>query len=160
VTRALVALGAWVAACSGTNGTVPVATSADSLASYAGSVHAILEARCATLDCHGDPGRPLRLYAETGLRDADALRGQPITMDELAANVRAIAAVDPGAPADTSIVMGKPLGRYHHVGGVVWPAPDAAQPTCVRGWLAGISGDPAVAAACQQAAGEVALPPP
>ena len=153
MTRALLALLA-CAACTGTNGVAPVA-SAD-LAGYASSVHPILEARCATLDCHGDPGRPLRLYAETGLRAADLLRGQPITMDELVANVRALEGVDPGVPADASIVMAKPLGRIDHVGGVVWADPGAAQPTCVRGWLAG-SLD---AAACRTADAEVALPPP
>ena len=35
---------------------------------YRRDVHPILEARCATLDCHGVDDRPLRLYAETGLR--------------------------------------------------------------------------------------------
>jgi hypothetical protein len=148
---------ALVAACTGENGAVPIAATVDTLASYAMTVHPILEARCATLDCHGDPGRPLRLYAETGLRAADALRGQRITMDELAANVRALAGVDP--PAAT-LVLDKALGSIHHVGGVIWPSADDVQAACVRGWLAGTSGDPAVTAACQTADAQVALPPP
>jgi hypothetical protein len=144
-----------LAACTGENAETQVAPRLD-VSEYSRSVHPILEARCATLDCHGDPGRPLRLYAETGLRAADSLRGQPITADELAANVRAIAAVDPAG----ELVLQKPLGVIQHQGGVVWPATDAPQPTCVSGWLAGSSADPAVALACQIAAGEVALPPP
>jgi hypothetical protein len=159
--RLAAALLGLVAACTGTNAEVPLPTSVDTPASYAADVHPILEARCATLDCHGDPGRPLRLYAETGLRARAELRGQPITMDELAENVRAIAGVDPGAPADSSLVLGKPLAdRYAHVGGWLWRSLDEPQPACLRGWLDGRSADPAVAAACAAAAPQVALPQP
>jgi hypothetical protein len=143
---------------------VPLTTGAPapSLADYATSVHPILEARCATLDCHGDLGRPLRLYAETGLRALDSLRrnATPITPDELNANLRAILAVDPSPPSVESLFMSKPLaGGIDHAGGDVWASPADPQPACVLGWLQGRSADPVVAAACAAAAGEVALPP-
>ena len=116
-------------------------------------VHPILEARCATLDCHGDPGRPFRMYAETGLRLRDDLRGLAITQEELALNVRSIAAVDP----DDELLLSKPLaGGLAHEGGDLWLDPLDPQPTCVASWL-----DHRLDAdACAEAAVEVALPPP
>jgi hypothetical protein len=131
------------------------------VASYQASVHPILEARCATLDCHGDLDRPLRLYAETGLRAADALRGQPITPAELDANARALIAVDPAPDGRPSLVLTKPLaGTVKHIGGDQWDSTDEPQYLCVAGWLDGRIDDPDVAAACIAAAAEVELPPP
>jgi hypothetical protein len=124
-------------------------------------VHPIFEGRCATLDCHGSFDRPLRMFAETGLRASDPLRGKPITLDELGSNVAAATAVD-DAPvaADDSIILQKPLGMMKHTGGTVWTTPDDVEAVCVRGWLAGTSADPAIEAACADAATQVALPPP
>jgi hypothetical protein len=151
---------ALLVACGGTNGTDSV-SAADSSEAYVADVHPILERRCSTLDCHGDPGRPLRLYAETGLRAADSLRGQPITVDELAANVRSLLAVDPETPPAQSMLLTKPLaGGIDHVGGDIWVNVDEPQPACFLGWLTGKSADPTVAAACRTAAAEVMLPPP
>jgi hypothetical protein len=42
---------------------------------------------------------------------------------------------------------------------VIW-TPDDDEKTCVRGWLAGESADPAIVDACARAAAEVMLPPP
>lgn len=125
-------------------------------------VHPILEARCATLDCHGDPGRPLRLHAETGLRAAGIARTEPLADLERDENLRSIAAVDPDAPSvDDSLVLTKPLvGGEHHVGGDLFHARDEAQFLCLRGWLAGESASTGVATACAEAAREVELPPP
>ena len=157
--RCRIVLVAATAACTGMNPAVEVAGAGDGVEAYARDVHPILEARCATLDCHGDPGRPLRLYAETGLRARDELRGLPITQAELEDDVRALFAVDPGADPSESFVLRKPLtGTIDHVGGDVWPDAGDAQPTCVAGWLAGRS-DMAIAAACAAALLEVALPP-
>lgn len=145
-----------IAACGGTNGVEDLPT-ADTVERYATDVHPILERRCATLDCHGDPGRPLRLFADTGLRASDALRGQPITAEELAANVRSLLTVDPGTPPAESLLLSKPLaGGAHHVGGEIWAAATEPQPRCFIGWLTA-SRD---AAACEEAAAEVMLPPP
>lgn len=116
-------------------------------------VHPILEARCGTLDCHGDPGRPFRIYAETGLRLRDDLRGLAITQEELDLNVRSIEAVDP----DDELFISKPLlGGLAHEGGDLWLDPSDPQPTCVAAWLS----HRVDAAACAEAAVEVALPPP
>jgi hypothetical protein len=123
-------------ACQDTSGTTPLPT--DDVASYATYVQPILEARCATLDCHGEVDRPLRLYAETGLRARDALRDRALDPEELAANVRALAAVDPGATPEASLVISKPLlGGEAHEGGDLWLAADEPQVVCVRSWLAG-----------------------
>jgi hypothetical protein len=129
---------------------------------YARDVHPILEARCATLDCHGVDDRPLRLYAETGLRARDDLRDQPIERDELLANVRAIEAIDPGVAPLDGLVARKPLaaaeGGIWHEGGDIWSSREESQASCVLAWLAGTSDAPAAVEACRAAAEEVALP--
>jgi hypothetical protein len=130
---------------------------------YARDVHPILEARCATLDCHGVDDRPLRLYAETGLRVRDDLRDLPIEGAELEANVRAIQAIDPGADPSATLFVRKPLapgaGGLAHEGGDVWANRDEPQLVCILAWLAGTSDEPSAAAACSAAADQVALPP-
>jgi hypothetical protein len=123
---------------------------------YARDVHPILEARCATLDCHGVDDRPLRLYAETGLRVRDDLRDQPIDPAELAANLRAIQAIDPGAAPADSLFIRKPAGPLFHEGGALFTASDDPQLVCVLAWLSGTRD----AEACAVAADQVALPPP
>ena len=123
--------------CVGSGGVEP-APDGGAAVDYATYVHPILEARCAPLDCHGDPGRPLRLYAQTGLRAADGLRFMPITPAELDLNVRSLAAVDPGVAPEESLVMTKPLaGGVGHAGGDVWTSPDDPEAVCLLGWLAG-----------------------
>ncbi len=126
---------------------------------YARDVHPILEARCATLDCHGVDDRPLRLYAETGLRARDDLRDLAIEGAELEANVRAIQSIDPGAEPSDTLVMRKPLGGVAHEGGTVWASRDEPQLVCVLAWLSATSDEPDAAGACSLAAEEVALPP-
>ncbi len=153
-------LAACVAACTGPSpGAQPIPRTLDG-AAYTRDVHAILEARCATLDCHGSFDRPFRIYAETGLRRSDELRGQPITQAELDDNVAAATAVDGADAIDDSVILLKPLLRMKHTGGAVWASTDDPQYACVRGWLAGTSDDPAVQSACAIAATQVALPPP
>ena len=127
---------------------------------YAAELHPMIEARCATLDCHGDPGRPLRLYAETGLRARDELRDAPMTDQELAANTDALFGVDPFAPGvDESLLLLEPLavdaGGVHHEGGDVWKSRDDPGYLCVRSFLAGIVDR----RACAEARERDALPP-
>jgi hypothetical protein len=142
-----------VTSCQDVGGTQTVA--GGDVAAYETYVHPILEARCATIDCHGAPGRPLRLYAETGLRASDELRDRPITSAELADNVRSLAAIEPNAAPESSEVISKPLaGGLFHEGGVVWTSATENQVVCVRGWLAGQSGDATIVAACQAALAE------
>lgn len=137
------------------------------VALYGAYVHPLFEGSCASLDCHGDPGRPLRLYAETGLRIRDDLRTPPgaaltaITEEELAANVSSIAAVDADAyDVDERFVLLKPLsdigGGIHHFGGRIWAGPNDVAYRCVRSWLVNAIDD----AACVEAAARDALPPP
>jgi hypothetical protein len=148
-----------VAGCEG-RGDATAVTPGDR-AAYGADVEPVLAARCATLDCHGDPGRPLRLYSTTGLRADDSLRGRDagLTDDEIDDNIAAIAAVDPGAPAEAHLLVRKPLAEIGHEGGRVWASRSEAQVVCVQGWLGGKSLEPAVAAACVTARTEVAPAP-
>lgn len=63
------------------------------------SVSKFLERRCGTLDCHGRPERPLRLYGERGLRlpnDAGLRPTQGGTSnEEVVANYRAVVGLEP-----------------------------------------------------------------
>lgn len=131
---------------------------------YARDVHPIFEARCATLDCHGVTGRPLRLFAETGLRLRDELRDLPITDEELLANLQAAEAIDPGVEPERHMILRKPLaeaaGGVEHEGGELWLSRDEPQAACILAWLSGRSDDPAARDACAAAADQVALPPP
>lgn len=134
---------------------------------YETYIHPIFEGSCATLDCHGDEGRPLRLYSETGLRIRDDLRTppgvptMPIVEEELAANVASIDAVDADQPnVDMRFLLLKPLsntaGGLHHYGGRIWSGPDDVAYQCVRGWLL----NTIFVDACAAAAARDALPPP
>ena len=131
---------------------------------YGMLVQPVLEPSCATLDCHGDSLRPLRLFAETGLRASDELRDAPLTAEELDANVRALMAVDPDAePVEESLVLLEPLavdaGGVYHEGGDVWPSTTDPSYRCLRAFLAGQIGSPAAEAACTEAYENVGLPP-
>jgi hypothetical protein len=144
-----------LAAC--TDGPGRTATPALDPAAYAASVHPIMEARCATLDCHGDLRRSLRLYSETGLRLRDDLRDQPLTPAELAGNVSSLAGVDPEGQG--RLIMEKALAdEVHHVGGDQWQSTGEPQAACVLAWLEGRSDEPAAQTACALAGDEVALP--
>ena len=128
---------------------------------YALEVQGVLEPSCATLDCHGDIGRPLRLYAETGLRAPGVRRDAPLTPEELEDNVRSLLAIDPGTEPGANLVITKPLstavGGEAHVGGDVWPDREDPAVICVTAWLAGdVSSE---REACATARAAVALPP-
>lgn len=134
---------------------------ADDVDVYIATVHPIMEARCGTIDCHGDPRRPLRLYSETGLR-MGADRDLPLTAEEYAANALALVSIDPTpARLEQHLVLSKPVrGGVDHQGGVLWDSVAEPQYVCVRGWLGGTASDPVVVSACALAADEVVLPPP
>lgn len=130
---------------------------------YGANVQSYVGYGCGSLDCHGDSGRMLRIYAEDGLRQSGALRGEVISAQEVAANVDAFAAIDLDArSAQLSLVILKPLavsaGGMAHEGGDVWLNVEDNGYECLRGWL---DGDltAAVVAACQAAAAEVVPPP-
>lgn len=138
----------------------PVAVTSLDVDFYEAHVDPIVHWSCASLDCHGHDARPLRIYAEHGLRMIDALRGQPLDRAEAEWNALAFASIDP-APAslDEHVVLTKPLaverGGLHHEGTDLWP--DRTDPSyrCLRGWLAG---DEGVVADCDAAARQVVPP--
>lgn len=130
-----------LAGCIGAQG--EVALPEPDVDAYAEHVHPFAERACGSLDCHGDPGRPLRLYAEEiGLRARDELRGTPLTDAELRSNALALVGIDPWpASLDDHLALRKPLrvgaGGVEHEGDDLWL--DRADPAyaCLRGWLAG-----------------------
>ena len=144
------ALAALVASCAGAaSGTQQVSTR--DAETFASNVQPYLEASCATLDCHGAPGRALRLYSELGLRASSALRSKPIaakhdpvalTAAELDENRLAFASVALASDKpEAQLALLKPLalgqGGIHHVGGVHWASKDDPGYLCLRGWLVG-----------------------
>jgi hypothetical protein len=111
-------------------------------------VSRLLEKRCGTLDCHGQVGRPLRIYGEFGLRfvDGDAA-DQPgvgaTTEIEYEANYQSVIALQPeymslvyegAAPPEALLLVRKPLQLERHKGGAVFVSGDDAY-SCITSWL-------------------------
>jgi hypothetical protein len=112
-------------------------------------VHTFLEKRCGTLDCHGQIGRPFRLYSTGGLRllnDAGLASGLGAdTPEEIYANYTALVTVQPEEtskvvsglePPTALLVVAKPLGLQTHKGGMVF-ASGAPGDVCLETWLTG-----------------------
>lgn len=122
------------------------------------SVSEMLGARCASLDCHGQPGRPLRLYHRAGLRlaDDDVPGGGATTAAEHAANLRATAGLEPevlarvvregGLAPERLTLVRKAIGREGHKGGAPLAAGGAGD-ACLRSWLAAATDEAACALA-------------
>lgn len=133
---------------------------------FAAEVQDYVAPRCATLDCHGDEGRPLRFYGEVGLRQfADGVvdRDTPLTTEELEENALSAASVDPGAlTVDDHLLLLKPLaesaGGARHEGEAIWADRNDPGYLCLRAWLAGEVST--ASDACAAARALVALPPP
>lgn len=129
------------------------------VATYQSQVDPYLGARCATLDCHGMAGRPLRIYSELGLRLRAELREQPITAEEQRLNVEAVAGLDPGVAALDHLLLRKPLalaaGGIAHKGTQIWATRDDPGYRCLYGWMAATPD----AAACSAAYELVKIPP-
>jgi hypothetical protein len=146
-------------ACGPEAGSDPLA--APDLAAY-DAIHPYLEGRCATLDCHGDPGRPLRIFSETGLRAAGVDRDAELQPEERMANGWALVGVDPNADPEAHVLVLKPLaedaGGMHHVGDTVWTSVADPGYRCLLGWLRG-DGDADWEAACAAASDAWAVPP-
>ncbi|RLB56429.1 MAG: hypothetical protein DRJ42_03360 [Deltaproteobacteria bacterium] len=150
----LVGLGLGAAsACEVTQGYDAPTASGDS-DDWAMHVQPYVARRCATLDCHGDPGRPLRIYSTEGLRDGED-RAAPLTASELDENVLAALGVSPFGDAATHALILVPLapssGGWHHVGGDIWASRDDPGYQCLSRWLAGADS----AASCATAAANV-----
>jgi hypothetical protein len=111
---------------------------------------------CASLECHGVEGRPLRIYAEDGLRLDASLRGEALSTEEAAWNAQAFAGVDPEPESvDEHLALLKPLsleaGGIHHVGEQLWPDREDPSYVCLRAWLANEGMDAGAIAACDAA---------
>lgn len=122
-------------------------------------VSEMLGARCGSLQCHGQPARPLRLYHQHGMRLAhDAVPGWvPTTTDEHAANLRAVLGLEPeltgdvlrggGNGVERLTLYRKALGLENHKGGQALAA-EGDQDLCLRSWFRGAPDD----ARCERAA--------
>lgn len=117
------------------------------------SVSLLLEQRCGTLDCHGNDGRPLRLYGQYGLRfltdddDPDVLfsgnLAAPTTPTELERNYFAVCGLEPekmvmvqnGEAGPESLTMvRKPRLAEKHKGGRIWDQ-GKAEDDCLVNWI-------------------------
>jgi hypothetical protein len=150
-----------------TSGAAPLAASPCTASGSVG-VHTFLENQCGTLDCHGQTGRPFRLFSVNGLRaesDAGLSRFAPLTADELYANYLSAVGLEPeemsrvvvGDDSPTALlIVKKPRLIEHHKGGKKMSQGDP-EDTCLTSWLAdpahfeGVSFD----SACCDEAGQV-----
>ncbi len=130
---------------------------------YKAGVDDYLGRRCATLDCHGQIGRPLRIFSQNGLRGFDAAappsfpnvtgRGA-VTEAERRGNFLAVVGLEPeimarviagrGVEPNDLLLLKKPraLGappdhpEYAHKGGQLMVTGDDGY-KCITSWLAG-----------------------
>lgn len=124
-----------------------------------GGVSAMMEARCGGLDCHGQVGRPLRIYSQRGLRLATPPEGdptlrdiRPTTPEERLENYQSVIGLEPEGLNDTVASGGqyvdhqlllKPLddessfGVRHKGGPVLQPTPNDPGWQCLFGWVRG-----------------------
>jgi hypothetical protein len=114
------------------------------------TVSPVFEHNCATLDCHGQEGRPLRIYSGLGLRlpnDAGNTPGSGATTPaEIAANYRAVIGLEPEEmsrvvayedPPRTLLILAKPLLLESHKGGMVFAPTGDKGEVCITSWLLG-----------------------
>ncbi len=116
--------------------------------------------RCSSLDCHGDMGRMLRVYAEQGLRLDVGLRDKSISIEEIRDTLRSFAAFDDlTIPIRQNPILLKALapsaGGMAHKGGDVWESREDPGYLCLLAWLEGNSAEPAARQACMQATAPV-----
>ncbi|HEY1959939.1 MAG TPA: hypothetical protein VGH28_30230 [Polyangiaceae bacterium] len=112
------------------------------------TVSPVFERRCGTLDCHGQEGRPLRIYSGLGLRlpnDAGNFPGTTATTpDEITTNYRTVIGLEPeemtrviageDVPRDL-LILKKPLMLEAHKGGPAFaPSGDPGE-TCITSWI-------------------------
>lgn len=116
-------------------------------------VSAVVERRCGTLDCHGAPARPMRVYGQYGLRkpleepETDYHSGglAPTSEAELVDNYRSLVGLEPEImtfvmkedrpPEDLTLVR-KPRLLEKHKGGLVWNKGDDGD-ACLINWITG-----------------------
>ncbi len=151
--RTVLAIAVLVAAgCTDTTISEVPQTVGDTL-TYQSQVQTYLGYRCGSLDCHGDMGRPLRLFALRGLRANDGLRDFGLSVDEVGHNLLSIAAfdtLDEAAAQNQLLLKGlaTSAGGMAHVGGDVWDSTDAPGYQCLLTWLSGEADSETARAAC------------
>ncbi len=112
-----------------------------------------MEKRCGALDCHGQIGRPLRIYSANGLRKNDGPNGARDTRgtqpDEQNANYYSVVGLEPEQISlsrvsegayDDFLLLKKPLsiegGGVRHKGGPVLRSTDSGF-ECMITWISG-----------------------
>jgi hypothetical protein len=150
---AFLCVGALVSACNAPTGPLPEQyIKAPDFAQFADDtmgVHRFLERRCGTLDCHGQTGRPFRLFSMGGLRllnDSGVVSGLGAdSPEEVYANYQALVGLQPEEtskvvsglePPTTLLVLAKPLALQTHKGGAEL-APGDPGDLCLESWLSG-----------------------
>jgi hypothetical protein len=115
--------------------------------------------RCGSLDCHGQPGRNLRIVGSEGMRlaptDVPSPPG-PSTADEYAADYNTVCGLEPeamtavvndkGADPERLTMVLKSRNAEEHKGGQVI-VPGDVQDKCLLSWLAGTTDATSCAAA-------------
>jgi len=116
-------------------------------------VGVFMEKRCGALDCHGQIGRPLRIYSANGLRKNDGPDGARDTRatqpDEQLANYYSVVGLEPEQISlsrvsegayDDFLLLKKPLsiegGGVRHKGGPVLRSTDSGF-ECMITWISG-----------------------
>ncbi len=112
--------------------------------------------RCGSLDCHGQLGRPLRIFSQNGLRSFDASNGgyfpnltgkTGLTDEERKQNYEAVIGVEPevmsqviasgGTDANRLLLIRKPRLLERHKGGQLMSNEADEGFLCLTSWLAG-----------------------
>ncbi|HEX4337491.1 MAG TPA: hypothetical protein VH062_16365 [Polyangiaceae bacterium] len=151
----LVAIGCALGSCSEAPSDARVGVIAPNASEEAfGPVADFLDHRCGTLDCHGQPGRNLRIWGCEGMRllitDASICSrkngGQPTSPAEHQATYRSLVGLEPtvmsevvadhGRDPELLTFIRKARGTESHKGGVLF-TPGDDQDVCVTSWLAG-----------------------
>jgi hypothetical protein len=141
--------------CATKSGPAPIGRLPDKNEFINGEVSTFMEKRCGSLDCHGQVGRPLRIYSDWGLRyrsenDGQRVKG-PTTPEEKNENYYAVVGLEPDLLADSVLTGGayvdfqlikKPLdssgGGINHKGGPVIRVGDGDPGwRCLHGWIRG-----------------------
>jgi len=137
--------------CLGESDTVPLAYACPSGENFP-IVSQVFERRCGTLDCHGDPGRPFRVYGRSGLRlrqpdgsgppSGTEIGTTPIEIDENRFSACGLepeamdAVVNGQADPETLVLLRKPRVVEAHKGGQVLTVGSTAD-NCILSWLRG-----------------------
>lgn len=118
-------------------------------------VSAVVERRCGTIDCHGGPARPMRIYGQYSLRlpvedpDPDYYPGglSPTSADELTHNYQSMCGLEPEIlnrvvakkdEVEALTLVRKPRLLEKHKGGLLWNKGDDGD-ACLINWITGVA---------------------